>query len=111
MKLRTALIIVLFARTAFGLPLTGRVRVNGRTAGVNVATIVYAEALDTRTPLKPGQFSLTQKNKAFTPHVLAVPAGSTVSFPNQDLIFHNVFSLSRPTQFDLGLYRNGQSKS
>ena len=36
----------------------------------------------------------TQKDKAFTPRVLAVPVGSTVRFPNDDAIFHNVFSLS-----------------
>jgi hypothetical protein len=46
----------------------------------------------------------------FIPRVLAVPAGSTVGFPNEDLIFHNVFSLSRPRPFDLGLYRAGSSK-
>lgn len=71
--------------------------------------IVYAEALDGR-PGQPGRFKLTQKNKSFLPHVLAVPTGSTVSFPNDDPIFHNVFSLSRPNPFDLGLYRAGDSK-
>ncbi len=108
MALRILLGILLFATSTMALPLTGRVRVNGRT-GMNVSTIVYAEALDSKTPIQPGKFSLTMKNKAFAPHVLAVPAGSTVSFPNQDLIFHNVFSLSRPTPFDLGLYRSGDS--
>jgi hypothetical protein len=47
----------------------------------------------------------------FVPHVLAVPAGSTVAFPNDDLIFHNVFSSSRPNPFDLGLYRAGTSQT
>lgn len=111
MKVLIPIITLLFTSSAFGLPLIGRVKVNGRTGGLNVTTIVYAEALDVRTPVQPGKFSLAQKNKAFVPHVLAVPAGSTVSFPNQDLIFHNVFSLSRPVQFDLGLYRNGESKN
>ena len=40
-----------------------------------------------------------------------IPAGSTVEFPNQDAIFHNVFSLSPPSPFDLGLYRAGATKS
>ena len=55
--------------------------------------------------------TLAQKNKSFTPSVLAIPAGSTVDFPNEDPIFHNVFSLSRPERFDMGLYRAGASKS
>jgi plastocyanin len=53
---------------------------------------------------------LTQKNKTFQPRVLAVPAGSSVDFPNNDGIFHNVFSLSGPQPFDLGLYRAGETK-
>jgi hypothetical protein len=43
--------------------------------------------------------------------VLGVPTGSSVDFPNDDRIFHNVFSLSGPQPFDLGLYRTGQSPS
>ena len=42
--------------------------------------------------------------------MLAVPVGSTVEFPNNDGIFHNVFSLSGPQPFDLGLYRAGESR-
>ena len=42
--------------------------------------------------------------------MLAVPLGSTVDFPNNDGIFHNVFSLSGPQPFDLGLYRAGESR-
>ena len=42
---------------------------------------------------------------------MAVPIGSSVEFPNEDPIFHNVFSLSRPGPFDLGLYRDGASKT
>src|SRR5262249_52116200 len=57
------------------------------------------------------KFRMTQKNKTFVPHVLAVPVGSTIAFSNDDSIFHNVFSLSRPAPFDLGLYREGASKS
>ena len=56
---------------------------------------------------QPGAFTLTQKDKTFRPHILAVPIGSTVEFPNEDTIFHNVFSLSGPQPFDLGLYRAG----
>lgn len=51
------------------------------------------------------------REKRFDPRVLAVPVGTTVTFPNHDKIFHNVFSLSEAAAFDLGLYRNGASRT
>jgi plastocyanin len=59
----------------------------------------------------PGKFTLMQKNKMFTPHLLVVPAGSSVAFPNADPFFHNVFSLFDGRRFDLGLYEAGSSRS
>lgn len=53
---------------------------------------------------------LTQRNKSFEPHVLVVPAGSAVEFPNRDPFFHNVFSLFEGKRFDLGLYEAGSSR-
>ncbi|MGH8400736.1 MAG: cupredoxin domain-containing protein [Gammaproteobacteria bacterium] len=55
--------------------------------------------------------SMSMQDKILHPHVLAVTVGSTVNFPNDDPILHNVFSTSPGDQFDLGLYRNGVSKS
>lgn len=54
---------------------------------------------------------IRQKDKQFHPRTLVALEGSTVDFPNMDKIDHNVFSLSRPARFDLGLYRSGTSKS
>ena len=54
---------------------------------------------------------LAQKSKTFSPHVLVVPPGSTVAFPNHDPFFHNVFSLFEGKRFDLGLYESGASRS
>jgi hemoglobin len=51
-----------------------------------------------------------QRNKTFAPHLLAVPVGSTVAFPNFDAVYHNVFSLSQPQRFDLGLYKAGDMR-
>jgi plastocyanin len=101
----------LLALPAPGAEVAGRVRAIGRANRVAVTTIVYAESLGGQTPTRPGRFKLVQKNKTFNPRVLAVPVGSTVDFPNQDPIFHNAFSLSRPGPFDLGLYQAGTSKS
>ena len=54
---------------------------------------------------------LDQRNEAFAPHVLAIVAGTTVDFPNNDQTYHNVFSLSSTKPFDLGRYAAGRSKS
>ena len=53
---------------------------------------------------------LIQRNKAFEPHVLVVPVGSVVEFPNRDPFFHNVFSLFDGKRFDLGLYEAGATR-
>jgi hypothetical protein len=54
---------------------------------------------------------MDQRNETFVPHVLAVTVGTTVDFPNNDLTFHNVFSLSKARRFDLGRYAAGRSKA
>ncbi len=54
---------------------------------------------------------LVQKNKSFQPHILVVPAGSVVEFPNRDPFFHNVFSLFEGKKFNLGLYEAGTSQA
>jgi hypothetical protein len=59
----------------------------------------------------PGRAVLDQKDETFVPHVLAVTVGTTVVFPNSDLVYHNVFSLSKAKSFDLGRYPRGQSRS
>jgi hypothetical protein len=51
-----------------------------------------------------------QKDKAFHPHILVVPAGAVVDFPNHDPFFHNVFSLFDGKRFDLGLYEAGSTR-
>jgi len=69
----------------------------------------------TKTPdLSSGiqkEFVLDQNNLSFLPHVLAIPVGSTVSFPNNDKVDHNVFSLSRTKNFNFGSYKPGVSHS
>jgi plastocyanin len=54
---------------------------------------------------------LIQKDKTFTPHVLAIQTGTTVDFPNYDPIFHNAFSNFSGQLFDIGLYAPGSSRS
>jgi len=54
---------------------------------------------------------VVQLGETFIPHVLPIVKGTTVEFPNQDPIFHNVFSLSGTKVFDLGRYPKGESRS
>ncbi len=54
---------------------------------------------------------LVQRNKSFEPHILVVPVGSIVEFPNRDPFFHNVFSLFDGKRFDLGLYEAGSTRN
>lgn len=50
---------------------------------------------------------LDQRTATFYPHVLAVQVGTTVDLPNNDRVFHNVFSFHDGKKFDLGLYPVG----
>jgi plastocyanin len=58
----------------------------------------------------PSRAQMDQRNETFSPHVLAVTAGTVVDFPNNDSTYHNVFSLSKTKRFDLGRYARGKSK-
>jgi plastocyanin len=60
---------------------------------------------------KGGRAAMNQRQETFLPHVLAVNTGTIVDFPNSDRTYHNVFSLSKASKFDLGRYANGNSRS
>lgn len=65
----------------------------------------------TAAAAKPANVEIAITDKTYAPHVVVVSVGSTVRFPNHDPFNHNVFSLSEPNQFDLGLYGRGEAKS
>jgi plastocyanin len=67
--------------------------------------VVWLETSDgTAPPVKPKTVQMAQRKKHFEPPVLAIPVGTTVTFPNLDPIFHNVFSNYSGQIFDVGLY-------
>jgi plastocyanin len=70
--------------------------------------VVYIEG---RGPAQPVTAALEQKDRRFASDIVVIPAGSTVSFPNMDPIFHNVFSLSKTKSFDLGFFPKGQTRT
>ena len=73
---------------------------------------VQPGASSSESPVTPRKtYRMVQKNKQFSPHLLVVPVGSEVSFPNLDPFFHNVFSLFNGRRFDLGLYETGSQRS
>jgi plastocyanin len=89
-------------------------RAEGRAAEGNANVVVWLQPLDARQDPAPAPtrgFQMLQRDKQFHPHVLAVPVGATVTFPNRDPFFHNVFSLYKGERFDLGLYEAGASRS
>jgi plastocyanin len=73
--------------------------------------IVYIEQVPSGTTEPTKGAILRQHDERFLPHVLPVVRGTTVAFPNDDPLFHNVFSLSRAKSFDLGRYPRGTARS
>src|SRR6266699_5751330 len=74
--------------------------------------VLYLEAPATvATAGRPSTVEIAITDKTYAPHVVVVPVGSTVRFPNHDPFNHNVFSVSEPNSFDLGLYGRGEAKS
>src|SRR6185436_10441228 len=69
--------------------------------------VVYIDLpmTDVKPPTKPVEV-VTQKDATFSPHVMPIVAGTQITWPNYDDIFHNVFSVSDAKSFDLGLYKH-----
>jgi plastocyanin len=73
--------------------------------------VVWLISQHPEAPAAPGPLAhLLQKGKKFVPHVVAVTQGTEIEFPNQDLFFHNVFSMHQGKTFDLGLYESGAAR-
>ena len=73
--------------------------------------VIYIESINSERSLPVEHPVLDQRDMVFRPLVLPIVVGTTVDFPNSDPLFHNVFSLSAPKEFDLGRYAKGQKKS
>lgn len=87
----------------------GRAAVTGRKSGGDSSKVVIE--VHAGGEVTPGKAVIHQKNQTFRPDLVVVAKNSTVDFPNDDKIFHNVFSLSRAARFDLGLYKSGSTRS
>jgi plastocyanin len=89
-----------------------RIKKDGKLKADASGVVVFLEGVsETASGKQVARPRIRQKDLAFDPLLTAVPKGTTIDFPNDDKVFHNVFSLSRPARFDLGLYKQGDSKS
>ena len=93
-------------------PITKPPRYQGRVADIALpdppVAVVYLEGVFPPTTNRPPVMQLRQKGLQFRPTILPVQVGTTVEFPNEDDIYHNVFSYSKPKRFDLGRYRKDE---
>jgi plastocyanin len=90
--------------------LAGTMQIDGRAAGGAFGLITLEPADGKWKPRTPKQLVIEQRNREFLPHLMAISIGSTVTFPNFDTVFHNVFSTSPTGAFDLGLYKVGEAR-
>jgi plastocyanin len=97
----------LMTTAAFAADLSGNVQVAGKPAD-NV--VVWLELETPPQFVQTSKVVLDQRNLSFSPQVLVVRVGTTVEFPNNDKVFHNVFSFRDGKKFDLGMYPTGTSK-
>jgi plastocyanin len=114
-RLALALALALVAAAASAGELRGHVKlgVQGVDLGDAGPVVVYLEGSDSQLHFELPRRSLAihQKDANFAPPFLVIAAGETVTMPNDDVIFHNVFSYSTPNDFDLGLYPRGESRA
>ncbi len=119
MRLPVTLLLcaLLFAGSALAGEVAGRVELTRkgkplREAGIDVSqAVVWFQPADLGAPQRDATAVMTTRNKQFDPRVLVVRRGTTVRFPNEDPILHNVFSVTRGNRFDAGLYGPGEGRS
>lgn len=87
---------------------TGKGTLVGKVKGGGADTFIYVADI---VASAQGSATMKQEGKQFAPRVMAVQRGTRVEFPNLDAVFHNVFSVTPDNSFDLGSYRQGESKS
>jgi plastocyanin len=106
------LAMLLAARVEAGT-VTGQVQLlekGGARASDLSDVVVYLEGVKA-VRSKPAGATVVMKAKNFTPHVVVIPVGGTVEFPNEDPIFHNAFSVQPDNKFDLELYKRPKTGS
>ena len=99
--------------SGFGI-VKGTITVGGKPAPDAVVSIEGLSPDQMKTQMahtKPQKKIIDQRNLKFIPSVVAIMAGETVDFPNNDKSWHNVYSKGGANDFDLGLYASGKTRS
>ena len=92
---------------------TGRVTIlekDPKAGGDLSDAVLWLESVPGDTAV-PRTFDISINDKIYAPRVVVAPVGSTAQFPNHDPFKHNVFSVSEPNNFDLGLFGRNESRS
>ena len=106
-------------RVSVGIPVTAKRATSTYSRSVQAITLAPESELRhvviylkdaPKTTVPPMRAEIRQRGENFVPRVVAVTVGSEVDFPNEDPLYHNVFSLSRVKTFDLGRYPRGKSR-
>lgn len=109
MRLTAGIVLGLMTGTIFAhaADVTGTVQLPSKKAAGSA--VVSLEGIKKATPLS--KYIVDQRDKMFLPHISVVPTGTSVEFPNNDTVFHNVFAYFNAKKFDLGMYPRGKSKT
>lgn len=87
------------------------IAVTGADGRPLAGAVVTLEAPGIAAPTPRGSYAVEQRNIQFQPHILIVPVGATVAFPNRDKVRHHVYSFSKSKRFDLKLYGRDDSRT
>lgn len=113
MRSSAVLLAALLATRSEAGTVTGQVQLvekGGAKANDLSDVVVHVEGVKAAKP-KPATATVVMKAKSFLPHVVVIPVGGTIEFPNEDPIFHNAFSVSPENRFDLELYKRPKTGS
>jgi plastocyanin len=119
-RISSSLLLCLAVELLSAASVTGRVELVDSTNRATRKSKDFSGVVVWLAPVETGRVpevsdkrtaTILQRDKRFTPHVLAIQVGTTVDFPNNDPIFHNAFSSFDGQIFDIGLYPPGKSRS
>jgi plastocyanin len=99
-----AVLLGLTATPVFSAEVSGTAQASGKPVQ---NAVIWLDAQAAPPLVQSASIVIDQRNLAFAPHVLAVRVGTSVDFPNNDRVFHNVFSFKDGKKFDLGMYPSG----
>ena len=104
------LLVLYLPGQAMAGKINGTVNVKGLRSPADI--LVYlVKAPPVQEDLSKTKFIMDQRDLTFNPHILPIPVGASVHFPNNDKVDHNIFSLSQTKKFNLGSYKSGESKT